>query len=125
LKLTLAQTPGLNHIGSYGPGYLTVSGVRYETSLVIAPDALDPRWPVATLDALDVDCVMRLLGHKPEVVLIGTGDTLRFPSAQVLRPLIEAKVGYELMDTRAACRTYNVLVAESRKVVAGLIVIPA
>lgn len=122
LKLTLTQTPGLNHINSCGRGYVIVNGKRHETSLVIAPDALVPTWPVLTLEALDADCVKLLLGHEPEVVLIGTGATLRFPSAQVLRPLIEANVGYEVMDTGAACRTYNVLVSESRRAVAGLIV---
>ena len=57
-----------------------------------------------------------------EILLIGTGETQRFPDAATLRPLIDAKIGYEVMDTAAACRTYNILVAEDRLVAAALVV---
>jgi uncharacterized protein len=56
-----------------------------------------------------------------ELVLIGTGRSLQFPPAEALRPLIEARLGFEIMDTQAACRTYNILMAENRRVAAALI----
>jgi len=58
---------------------------------------------------------------KPEVVVVGTGTRQRFPSPQVLRPLIEANIGYEIMDLAAACRTFNILATEGRAVVAALV----
>lgn len=122
LKLDLAQTQGLNQINAYGPDYVVVNGVKHHASLVVTPDEFLPRWPVAALDALAPAHIAALLAHRPEVVLIGTGATLRFPPAPVLRPLIDANVGYEVMATAAACRTFSVLVAEGRRVVAGLIV---
>jgi uncharacterized protein len=62
-----------------------------------------------------------LLALAPELVLIGTGQKQKFPGASILQPLIHAQIGYEIMDTGAACRTYNVLAGEGRKIVAGLI----
>jgi hypothetical protein len=58
---------------------------------------------------------------KPEIVLLGTGEKLRFPNPRIFAPLREAKIGFEVMDTQAACRTYNILLAESRKVAAALV----
>ena len=62
------------------------------------------------------------LALQPEVVLLGTGARLHFPPAEVLRPLIEAGIGYEIMDTSAACRTYDILMAEGRRVLAALVI---
>ena len=64
-----------------------------------------------------------LVGHKPEVVLLGTGARLRFPPAAVLAPLTRAGIGVEVMDTAAACRTYNILAGDGRRVVAALLMI--
>ena len=66
--------------------------------------------------------VDQLVAAQPEVVLLGTGSRIRFPASAVLRPLIDARIGYEIMDTGAACRTYGVLLAEGRQVLAALIV---
>jgi len=121
MKLHLANTEGRNSVTAYGPGYVTVSRVRYERSLVVLPDRLIEDWG-ASAGAVDQSSVAELAGLGAEIVIIGTGETLKFPPPEVLRPLIDAGIGFELMDTPAACRTYNILLAEDRKVAAALVI---
>lgn len=122
MKLHLARSEGLNQITSCGAGFVAVNGVRHGRSLLVTPQRLVEGWPAASFEALrsaDLDTALAL---EPEVVLLGTGERLQFPPAEVLRPLIDAGVGYEVMDTGAACRTYNILMAEGRRVLAALII---
>jgi uncharacterized protein len=63
-----------------------------------------------------------MMGLKPELILIGTGSRQRFPAPELLKNLISAKIGFEIMDSQAACRTYNILVGEGRQVLLALIV---
>ena len=121
MKLHLARGEGRNQITSTGSGYVAVNGKRYEASLVVTPDSVSD-WPVAGRSALNAADIGALLEHTPEIVLLGTGARLQFPPAAVLRPLIDAGIGYEVMDTAAACRTYGILMSEGRRVVAALIV---
>ncbi|MCX8098880.1 MAG: Mth938-like domain-containing protein [Casimicrobiaceae bacterium] len=77
-------------------------------------------WQVALpLDAESLAVARQL---EADIVLIGTGARQRFPDPSAIRPLIEAKIGFEIMDTRAACRTYNLLLAERRRVGALLLI---
>lgn len=120
MKLNLSENPALAVTG-YGPGYLIAGGTRYEHALLVSPDAPPRRWPLAGISELNADLLAPLVeGEVPEIVLIGTGKTQVFPDPAVLQPLIEARVGIEIMNTAAACRTYNVLIAEGRRVVAAL-----
>jgi len=120
MKLNLSETPALAVTG-YGPGYLMAGGIRYEHALLIRPDTPPRRWPLAGITELSAELLAPLVeGEVPEIVLIGTGKAQVFPDPAVLRPLIEARVGIEIMNTAAACRTYNVLIAEGRRVVAAL-----
>ena len=121
MKLHLTRGEGRNHITGSGSGYVAVNGVRYEHPIVVTPEQLAP-WPVVRSSSVSADDVTALLAHTPEIVLIGTGARLEFPPAAVLRPLIDASIGYEVMDTGAACRTYGILMAEGRRVVAALVV---
>jgi len=121
MKLHLSDTPGANRITGYGPDFVVVNGVRHERSLIVTAQAVDADWDVAGFASLDASHVARLAAARPEVVLLGTGARSRFPSPTILRPLIEARIGYEIMDTGAACRTYGVLSAEGRNVLAALI----
>jgi len=121
VKLHLTRGEGRNHITGTGDGYVSVNGTRYEHSIVITADRVVP-WPVAQAAELEASHIAALLEQTPEIALLGTGARLTFPPAAVLRPLIEARIGYEVMDTGAACRTYGILMAEGRRVVAALIV---
>jgi len=121
MKFQLDAPGGLNIVRGYGPGSLRVGEQTYSTSVILTPSTIAP-WRPTTLAELTPADVVPLLDLTPEVVLIGTGATQRFPDPGVLRGLYERGIGVEVMDTSAACRTYNVLVAEGRSVVAALIV---
>lgn len=121
MKLHLSASEGTNQITAYGADFVAVNGVRYERSVVVTADAILDDWNVGTLSDLSEHAVGRLAALSPEVVLLGTGARSRFPAATVLRPLIEAGIGYEIMATGAACRTFGVLAGEGRRVLAALI----
>lgn len=121
MKLHLSRIEGVNRITGYGPGFIAVNGVRYERSLIVTAVAIETDWAVPDFERLDSTHVSRLVESGPNVVLLGTGTRSRFPHPSVLRPLIEARIGYEIMDTGAACRTYGVLTAEGRNVLAAFI----
>ena len=105
----------------YGEGYVAVNGTRHSTSLVVAADRLVTDWPVTSVEGLGADHLAAIVELQPEIVLLGTGRAFRFPEPRVLAPLHNARVGVEVMDTNAACRTYNILLGEGRNVVAALI----
>jgi uncharacterized protein len=121
VKLHLSGPSGLNTFTAYGPGYVAVNGRRHDRSLVVLPDRVVEDWAASTFDALAAEHLAALVGHSPEIVLLGTGAVLRFPPPEITRPLVEARIGLEVMDVQAACRTYNILVAESRRVAAALL----
>ena len=120
MKLHLTRDASLQLFSGYGPGFVAVNGVRYDKCVVVSPQAVT-EWIVAGFDALtvaDFGFVERL---KPEIVILGTGAAQRFPGRELLRALAAAGVGVESMDSRAACRTYNILATEGRKVVAAIL----
>ncbi len=109
------------NITGHGKDFVMVNKERLEKSLIISPTRLERTW-VNSLDELTEDHIAQLVEWQPAIVLLGTGHTLTFPTPSLLRPLIQAHIGFEIMDTQAACRTYNVLVSEDRFVVAALII---
>lgn len=122
MKLQLDNPAGTNLIRGYGPGQLRIGETAHSTSLIVNAAIVIAPWRPATAQELTTADLEPLLGLGPEVVLLGTGARQRFPDAQVLRLLYEQRIGVEIMDTSAACRTYNVLVTEGRNVAAALIV---
>lgn len=121
MKLQLAKTDGWNTITAYGEGYVSINGYRHHNNVAVLPDRLIDGWTAATFDGLTVADFERVAGLDAEIILLGTGGRLRFPAPHLLRPLIEAHKGLEAMDLSAACRTYNVLAAEGRRVAACLL----
>ena len=121
MKLHADAPTSLNTITAYGPGFIEINAVRHSGHLIVAPDAATEIWNVErfeTLTALDFE---RLLERRPELVLLGTGLRQRLPHPRLTVALSRAHVGIEAMDTGAACRTYNVLMAEGRRVIAALL----
>ena len=112
---------GRNAIARHGPDGVVVNGVEYTESVLVPWQGEVIAWNAATFASLSSEHFARVAALAPELVVFGSGDRLRFPSPALLRPLIDAAIGFETMDTRAACRTYNVLLAEGRKVVAALL----
>jgi len=101
-------------------------GLQQETltaSILLTSKHLDRHWPPQSIDDLREEHVQALAELKPEVAIIGTGASLKWPERALLKPLIDAGIGYEIMDTAAACRTYNILSYEGRTVAAALMMI--
>jgi len=122
MKLHLDNPDGRNTVTAYGPGYIAINQQRHEASLILLPDRVIEGWGAQGFDALNEADFETLRDLHAEIVVLGTGQRQRFPSPSLLRPLIDAHVGFEIMDVQAACRTYNILMAEGRKVVAALLI---
>jgi uncharacterized protein len=109
-------------VTAYDDDQVTINGQPQYRSLLLLPDSLDQTWGPPSFATL-ADIHLAPLAHlNCDVLLLGTGRKQRFFAPQLLRPLIEAGRGIELMNTQAACRTYNILVAEGRRVAAALII---
>ena len=123
MKFHLTQPEGLNLLTGYGSDYVDINGQRFaSTSLIVTPDEIIEGWRVSKFDHLNENHFQALLGLKPEIALLGTGSVLRFPHPRLSACLTNAGIGLEVMDTGAACRTYNILVAVGRRVVMGLLI---
>ncbi len=109
-------------ISGYGPGWIAVNGERIEHSVLVGSSGLRVDWQCAAFADLDAGHFSRLAEIDTELVIFGSGERIRFPTPAWLAPLIAKRIGIETMDTRAACRTYNILSGEGRKVVAALLV---
>lgn len=121
MKLHLSNTAGLNIFTAYGEGYVSINNQRHEDNMIVLPTELRSGWTAARPDSLTAADMEQLLGLGTEIVLLGTGSRLRFPPGPLLRPFAAAGIGLEVMDLQAACRTYNILVTEGRKVAAALL----
>lgn len=122
MKLHLAPVGDRNQFTGYGAGYVMVNQQRYQRSIVVTPNALHEQWNVNGIAAIDAEAMRFLLTLKPEILLLGSGPKLEFPRPAALREFAQAQIGVETMDTPAACRTFNILMAEGRNVVAAIIV---
>lgn len=121
MKLQIAATDGAKVVTAYGPGFVSINGVRHERNVAVAADAIHPGWTDSAFADLAVGDFAFLAGLAADVTILGVPAPLRFPRAELLRPFIDARKGLEVMEFGAACRTYNVLVAEGRHVVAALL----
>jgi uncharacterized protein len=120
LKLHSSGLTHLNTFTGYGTGFVLVNDVRHEGNLIVMPDLL-LTWDAPSFADLEAGHFEKIAALQPEVVLLGTGDKLRFPHPRLTRSLAAARIGIEIMDVQAACRTYNILMAEERKVAAALL----
>ena len=125
MKIELDTTGTENIIRSYRPGQVTIKQTVYVENLILTPERIITDWPPQGFADLTDAHFDALIPLAPEIVLLGTGRRLRFPPPAATRPLVEANIGLEIMDTGAACRTYNILMAEGRRVAAALLMIEA
>ncbi len=121
MKLHLANMAGLNVFTAYGDDYVAVNHEKHLKNLIVLPESIIPEWSTATVETLAAEDMQKLLELGTEIILLGTGSRLRFPAGPLMRPFAPAGIGLEIMDLRAACRTYNILAAEGRKVAAALL----
>ena len=120
MKLHSPAPTAFNTFTGYGDGFVMVNGQRYETSMIVMPERLLP-WSAASFDALLEADFQALLELNAEILLLGTGPRQRFPHPRLVRVLTDNRIGIEAMDLQAACRTYNILMAEERRVAAALL----
>ncbi len=99
---------------------VTIVDRTVERSFLLAPDRLVEDWPVRSAEQFDLAAVDALLALEPEVVLLGTGVRQVFPPREAQVALLRRRIGLEVMDNAAACRTYNLLASEGRRVVAAI-----
>jgi uncharacterized protein len=124
LKLQSDPHSGANTITGYGDGYVEINKAPYAHAVLLSSDGAISEWQAQNFDDLTPSHFEQMVELKPELILIGTGKRQRFPKPELLKSLISAKIGFEIMDSQAACRTYNILVGEGRKVLLALIVEP-
>ncbi len=108
-------------IQKYAHDRIIINERRFVSSLIISPDKVVEDWQPRTIDTLALAHFDTMLALEPEIALIGTGQKLVFPPLEIYSSMIDNGIGLEIMDTGAACRTYNILMSEGRRVVAGLI----
>lgn len=121
MKLYRDEDSSLNLVTAYDARHIAIQRERHETSLVVMPQRAPQAWGELGFDGLTEADFAAIAALSPALVLIGTGARQRFPKPALLRPLIEARIGFEVMDTGSACRTYNILAAEGRVVAAALL----
>ncbi len=120
MKLHLDNTAGAHRITGYGTGYVSVDEKRLTRSFVLTPERLITDWSPQTVTELDEAALETVARLRPSIVLLGTGAEQCFPPSSLIAPMLGKGIGIEVMTTAAACRTYNILVAEGRHVAAGL-----
>jgi uncharacterized protein len=112
---------GSHSIQAYDDGQITISERIYTDSLVVSADDIISPWPVPTIEELRREHLNCIFDLKPDVVLLGSGETQIFPDIEILGCFAQQNLGVEVMNNGALCRTFNILVAEGRRVVAAII----
>lgn len=122
MKLQPDRQPTLNTVSAYGSNYIEINACRYESSLLLMPEGPVEAWSCQGFADLKIEDFEKIAQKQPALVILGSGKKIQFPRPELIAPLIRAKIGIETMDLQAACRTYNVLMAEGRNVLAALII---
>ena len=120
MKLTLEGPSNLNLIRSYSADEILIGEHHIRSSCIVTAETLIASWPPASIEEVQVNHLETIIELRPELVLFGTGARQRFAPAQIRAALAERGIGAEAMDLGAACRTFNVLVQEERRVAAVL-----
>lgn len=122
MPLTLDENHATYQIRAYQPGSIQINDTIFQHSVIVAPHVLIEPWEPQTFAELQAKDFQQIIALEPAILLIGTGATLQFPDIKLYGELINHRIGVEMMNTHAACRTYNALTAEERNVVAALII---
>lgn len=121
MEFSLDQSNATYQIRSYQDGHIIVNQQTFSSPILVMPEQLLAPWGPKSFEDLSLEHFKILLPYQLQVVLLGTGPRLRFPDPKLFSVLTEQQIGVEVMDTKAACRTYAVLMAEERKVAAALL----
>jgi len=121
MKLHVTPTQQYQTVTGYEQDWIEINAVRFDHSLVVLPEVAPTRWPVSDFDALQPADFDLIEAQAPDLLILGTGLRQRFASPRLIAGLISRRIGVECMDNQAACRTYNILMAEGRKVALAVI----
>ena len=121
MKLHSDAHSGLNTISGYGSDYIQIHQKTYQHAVLVSPSGDIVAWPVASFATLTEADFLQICARQPELFILGTGARQHFPKPELLKPLIQARIGFEIMDSQAACRTYNILMGEGRQVLAAIL----
>ncbi|MFJ9452945.1 MULTISPECIES: Mth938-like domain-containing protein [unclassified Herbaspirillum] len=121
MKLHSTETQQYQTVSSYDDTGVELNAIRFEQSLIVLPETPPAPWPVTSFDALTAEHFDQIDATQPDVVILGTGARQRFVHPKLTAVLTARRIGVECMDNQAACRTYNILMAEGRKVALALI----
>lgn len=121
MKLHTIPAGITNNVTAYTADYLEINRVRFPHSIIFSGEGEIRHWPVTSFTEIDAASLVGVIQAQPELIIIGTGSEQHFLAANIIKPLLTAGIGVELMSTPAAARTYNILVAEGRSVMAALI----
>ncbi|TWI66313.1 uncharacterized protein IP91_02125 [Pseudoduganella lurida] len=122
MKLHSTNTNQYQTVTGYSQGGVEINAQPFDHSLLVLPETPPRPWPVDRFEDLTVEHFETLLAETPDVVILGTGERQRFIHPRLSAPLTSRRIGVECMDTNAACRTYNILMGEGRKVLLALII---
>lgn len=121
MKLHSAATQHYQTVTAYDDTGVEINAVRFSSSLVVMPEKAPVSWPPRTFDELDATHFSQIEAAEPDVVILGTGSRQRFVHPRLVQALTARRIGIECMDSQAACRTYNILMSEGRRVALALI----
>ena len=121
MKFNLESHNNSLNISAYSELGLQIAGQWHKNHLLLTPQQLFADWQAPSLATLELKDFEKILSSRPEVVLLGTGEQLQFPPAKLTADFAAKGIGLEVMNTQAACRTYNILLSENRRVAAALI----
>lgn len=121
MKLHATSTQQYQTVTGYEVDSVDINAVRFAHSLLVLPEVAPLAWPVASFESLSAADFALIEAQTPDVVILGTGSRQRFVNPKLLTSLTARRIGVECMDNQAACRTYNILMAEGRKVALALI----
>lgn len=122
MKLHSTPTQHYQTVTAYDETGIEINAVRFNYSLIVMPEMPPVAWPPDAFDSLTPDHFAQIDAHSPDVVILGTGNKQRFVHPRLTRVLTERRIGVECMDNQAACRTYNILMGEGRRVALALII---
>ena len=122
MKLHATPTQQYQTVTAYDDTGIEINAGHFSTSLIVLPEIAPMPWPVESFDTLSAAHFDQIGAAFPDVVILGTGKKQRFVHPKLTASLIARRIGVECMDNQAACRTYNILMAEGRKVALALII---
>jgi uncharacterized protein len=122
LKLQPDPHSALNTVTRYEDSYIEINAIRFDSSILVMPEGAITPWEISDFSQLERSHFEIIAQMRPELVILGGGLKHRFVSPSLIQDLYKAKIGFEIMTTQAACRTYNILMGEGRLVLGAFLI---